>query len=106
MGEFLVMHNPALNFSPKQQMIVYNVFREHVEKRGLEKDGHLWQRRPRTLIFSTQQHLAMEVVDRVIHCELGKVLEVDKMEEKKALAAGMALETPISRSVTQAAKAS
>lgn len=66
-SEVIVLHKPAINFNQQEADEVVDLFREHVNKRGLELPEETKNfRRPRTLFYTTAVNRGLEVADAVI----------------------------------------
>jgi len=83
--EVLVIHNPTLQLDRQQRTNVLQALRDHVDERGLElppESRHM--RRPRTVLFSTNNMDGVKIADKILHCH-DQVLEYAEEAEVKKL---------------------
>jgi ABC-type Na+ transport system ATPase subunit NatA len=72
--EVLVVHNPTLLLDRNLRAICLKAFRDFVDERGLEmppESRH--KRRPRTVLFSTNNIDGLKIADQILCCQDQKV---------------------------------
>jgi len=66
-SEVVVLHKPTINFNQQEADDIVELFREHVNERGLELPAEMRKfRRPRTLFYTTAVNRGLEIADAVI----------------------------------------